>query len=127
MKQPLSTKVGPLPITGTHILAEAILENGELLMKSVELKPFLEKTLTKLGIVKLGSIYHDFPEGGFTCLIGLAESHISIHTWPDTYFLTMDTYLCNYSTNNEELAKKLHSKLIEYFRPERVHSRIIYR
>ncbi len=127
MKRQPSASFSSLPVTGTHILAEAILESSKRLLKFGNAKIFIEDTLAELGIAKLGSVYHDFPEGGFTCLVGLAESHVSIHTWPNIYFLTMDTYLCNYSTDNEKLAKKLHSKLIEYFSPEKVHTRIIYR
>lgn len=35
------------------------------------------------GVTLINSVRHDFPGGGFTGLILLAESHAAIHTWPE--------------------------------------------
>ena len=37
----------------------------------------------ELSVVVLGSARHDFPGGGLTGVIILAESHAAIHTWPE--------------------------------------------
>ena len=42
-------------------------------------------------------ISHDIREfegGGFTSMILLAESHISIHTWPERNFAAIDIFMC---------------------------------
>src|SRR5579875_3224666 len=43
----------------------------------------------------LHSHFHHFsPEGGVSGVIVLAESHISIHTWPERDFAAIDIFMC---------------------------------
>ena len=35
------------------------------------------------GVTVINSIKHDFPGGGFSGLVLIAESHAAIHTWPE--------------------------------------------
>ena len=35
------------------------------------------------GVTLLGTLKHEFPNGGFSGLILLGESHAAIHTWPE--------------------------------------------
>lgn len=60
---------------------------------------FLENTLRRAaqtcGATILFSHFHPFGEGaGVTGVLLLAESHISIHTWPETGFAAVDMFLC---------------------------------
>jgi len=43
----------------------------------------------------LHSHFHHFgPDGGVSGVIVLAESHISIHTWPERAFAAVDIFMC---------------------------------
>ena len=43
----------------------------------------------------LHSHFHHFgPDGGVSGVLVLAESHISIHTWPERDFAAMDIFMC---------------------------------
>jgi len=43
----------------------------------------------------LHSHFHQFgPDGGVSGVIVLAESHISIHTWPERDFAAVDIFMC---------------------------------
>lgn len=53
----------------------------------------LEMT-ARLGVVVLGSLKHDFPGGGITGLVALAESHVAIHTWPERGALWVEFATC---------------------------------
>jgi S-adenosylmethionine/arginine decarboxylase-like enzyme len=44
---------------------------------------FVELVNRELSVLVLGTIKHDFPGGGLTGLVMLAESHAAIHTWPE--------------------------------------------
>ena len=43
----------------------------------------------------LGSHFHHFsPNGGVSGVVVLAESHITIHTWPERNFAAVDIFMC---------------------------------
>ncbi|MES0036069.1 adenosylmethionine decarboxylase [Mesorhizobium sp. M0046] len=47
------------------------------------------------GATVLGVMLHNFGEGGgITGVALLAESHISIHTWPETGYAALDLFMC---------------------------------
>jgi S-adenosylmethionine decarboxylase len=39
-------------------------------------------------------LHHFTPNGGITGVAVLAESHISIHTWPERHYAAMDIFMC---------------------------------
>ena len=47
------------------------------------------------GATILHSHFHHFtPNGGVSGVVVLAESHISIHTWPERNFAAIDVFMC---------------------------------
>ncbi len=63
---------------------------------------FIEKTIKEAAIVAnatiLNSYFHKFGgAGGVTGVLALAESHISIHTWPENQFASIDAFMCGKS------------------------------
>ena len=41
-----------------------------------------------------GHFHHFTPNGGVSGVLVLAESHISIHTWPERSFAAIDIFMC---------------------------------
>ncbi|MDF7673311.1 adenosylmethionine decarboxylase [Acetobacteraceae bacterium ESL0709] len=41
-----------------------------------------------------GHFHHFTPNGGVSGVLVLAESHISIHTWPERNFAAIDVFMC---------------------------------
>ena len=41
-----------------------------------------------------GHFHHFSPNGGVSGVLVLAESHISIHTWPERNFAAIDIFMC---------------------------------
>lgn len=58
--------------------------------------------------------------GGVTGTVLLAESHLAIHTWPETGSVTIDVYVCNFSDDNSGKARQLMEGVIEAYAPKRV-------
>ncbi|WP_018152189.1 adenosylmethionine decarboxylase [Leeia oryzae] len=61
--------------------------------------PFIESTLLAAsraaGATVLHAHFHPFGEGqGITGVLLLAESHMSIHTWPEVGFAALDIFMC---------------------------------
>ncbi|MFZ5440739.1 MAG: adenosylmethionine decarboxylase [Myxococcota bacterium] len=62
----------------------------------------------------LGSVRHQFQPHGASVVVLLAESHLSIHTWPEHNYAAADILTCG-QTLPEEGVKSLISQL----KPER--------
>jgi S-adenosylmethionine decarboxylase len=55
----------------------------------------LREAAVAAGATILHSHFHHFtPNGGVSGVIVLAESHISIHTWPERNFAAVDIFMC---------------------------------
>jgi S-adenosylmethionine decarboxylase len=83
---------------------------------------FLENTcssfVNNVGLTEVGKFFHQFDgEGGVTGMIVLAESHMSLHTWPEKKYVTLDVYVCSYTQDNREKAKNLYKALEDLFQP----------
>lgn len=58
--------------------------------------------------------------GGVTGTVLLAESHLAIHTWPESGSITVDVYVCNFSADNSTKAHALMDAVIVAYQPARV-------
>jgi S-adenosylmethionine decarboxylase len=59
------------------------------------IKTALQSAANACGATVLNIQVHSFGEGqGITGVALLAESHISIHTWPETHFAAIDIFMC---------------------------------
>jgi len=55
----------------------------------------LREAAIATGATILHSHFHHFtPNGGVSGVVVLAESHISIHTWPERDFAALDIFVC---------------------------------
>ena len=52
-------------------------------------------------------------------MVILAESHLSVHTWPEKGHVTIDVYVCSLLRDNRHRAKKLFKLLGDLFVPMR--------
>ena len=81
---------------GRHGLLDLYGCPPELLRNEGYLKTALEHTARHIGATVLESRFHTFGgESGVTGVLLLAESHLSIHTWPEHHFAALDIYLCS--------------------------------
>jgi S-adenosylmethionine decarboxylase len=76
-----------------------------------------------VGLQPVNQVFHSFapsPQGpgGVTATVLLAESHVSLHTWPTQRAVTLDVYVCNFADNHSEKARTLMAALVDRFAPE---------
>ena len=62
-----------------------------------------------------GHFHHFGPDGGVSGVVVLAESHISIHTWPERDFAAVDIFMCGACDPYRSLPA-----LKEVFRPKSI-------
>lgn len=68
---------------------------------------------------------HEFPGGGYTGFILLAESHLAIHTWPEKEYAALDIFGCRKEFTDRVLAKlPSYLRSLSFFaKTTRVHER----
>ena len=76
---------------GRHVVCDLY---GCAGLKHAILSALIKRMAKAAGATLLKVSSHTFPGGGGTCLGLLAESHISIHTWPETGFVAADIFMC---------------------------------
>ena len=78
---------------GTHLLID--LWGATNLADPALIDRALREAAETAGATILHSHFHHFsPNGGVSGVIVLAESHISIHTWPERNFAAVDIFMC---------------------------------
>jgi S-adenosylmethionine decarboxylase len=100
---------------GLHILSEFTSDNHQLLSSGLPFRQYLDNLIIDQKLNKVGEVYHDFEGGGFTAVVCLTESHISIHTWPEFKLATFDVFLSNYQNENDEKARALYQGILAFY------------
>ena len=78
---------------GTHLLID--LWGATNLGDPAHIDAALREAALVAGATILHSHFHHFsPNGGVSGVVVLAESHISIHTWPERDFAAIDIFMC---------------------------------
>jgi S-adenosylmethionine decarboxylase len=76
------------------------------------------------GLQAVAQLFHTFPAtphgpGGVTATVLLAESHLCVHTWPETGCVTLDVYVCNFGADHSAKAHALMDALQAVLQPAR--------
>ena len=85
----------PYEPSGIHLLADFHGIDPARLTCADTIDRLLREGARAAGARILHSHFHSFgPAQGVTGVLLLAESHISIHTWPETGFAAADIFMC---------------------------------
>jgi S-adenosylmethionine decarboxylase len=117
----------PNALSGLHILANLTCEQNILLTDYQPTKVLFESLVQKFDLQKVGEVYHNFPGGGFTAVVCLTESHLSIHTWPESNYLTFDIFLSNYLKDNSQKTMDFYFEVVKYFKAVVVDEKFVSR
>ncbi|MDR1423713.1 MAG: adenosylmethionine decarboxylase [Azoarcus sp.] len=117
---------------GLHILAEfGQCAAVEAMASTRALEVLCVSACREAGLTVVGQLFHAFglpaAPAGATGAVILAESHLTVHTWPEQGAVTLDLYVCNFSRDNRDAAEMAYARLLEAFRPVDVHRRDIWR
>ena len=77
---------------GTHLLVD--LWGARDLDDPAAIDRTLRACAEASGATVLGGDFHRFQPNGVSGVLLLAESHISIHTWPEREFAALDVFMC---------------------------------
>lgn len=92
-----------IQFAGTHLILDfwgaKKLDDLQLMEKS------LRECVGRCGATLLHIHLHHFtPNGGISGVAVLAESHISVHTWPERDFAAFDIFMCGKARPEEAIA-----------------------
>lgn len=79
---------------GLHIIADLYGVEADLIDRVEDIRALLEGAVKHANLTKISSHYYQFRPHGATGVVLIAESHISIHTWPEVGIATVDVYTC---------------------------------
>ncbi|ACU59069.1 S-adenosylmethionine decarboxylase family protein [Chitinophaga pinensis] len=100
---------------GTHLIATLYTTEHQLLNTFEAFRILTDDLIRTHQLQKLGEVYHNFSPSGYTGVVCLSESHLSIHTWPEHGKINIDIYLSNYLRNNDGTVDKLYSAIKDHF------------
>jgi S-adenosylmethionine decarboxylase len=96
---------------GRHLILDLYGCNPEILDNYEQLQQHLETALALAGANILRIFGEKFEPQGVTLLALLAESHASVHTWPELGYAAIDLYTCGDTTQTHKAAEFLKNKL----------------
>ncbi len=103
-----------MTFAGTHLLVDLW---GANRLDDLE---YVEKALRKAVEAAKATLlhihlHHFTPNGGISGVAVLAESHISIHTWPERRYAALDVFMCGSADPQKSIPV-----LDRYFKPARI-------
>jgi S-adenosylmethionine decarboxylase len=108
---------------GIHCLWELSGCPRDLLDDEATLRRCASEAVARAGATLLELTSHRFRPMGVTVVALLSESHLSIHTWPETGFAAVDVFTCGEKTDPRAACQYL----AESLRAERCRSQSITR
>jgi S-adenosylmethionine decarboxylase len=97
----------PLMNVGVHCVLELYDCSPEHLNDRPLIAQALREAAKLAESTLLGEVNHQFTPQGVTALALLAESHISIHTWPENGYAAVDVFTCGEHTKPEAACQYL--------------------
>lgn len=104
---------------GKHLILDLYHCDQDYLDDYDRLSDLLEVALQKANATILQIMGKKFQPQGVTLLALLAESHASIHTWPELGYCAIDLYTCGDQTNGHEAANYIKEELKAQFAEEK--------
>ena len=79
---------------GTHLLVELQGCNSKLLNDLKKVEDILVAAAKEANATVIESRFHKFSPFGISGVVVIAESHLSIHTWPEYGYAAADVFTC---------------------------------
>ena len=98
-----------------HYLIELRRVTSDKLDDIVFVRNALVDAVREGGAGYLDDVFHKFSPQGVSGVVVISESHVSIHTWPESGYAALDVFTCG----DPGIGKRVTKLIIEKFQPER--------
>ncbi len=92
---------------GIHLLVELRDCNPEILKNLAEVRDALVTAAKRANATIIDVSFHEFNPFGISGMVIIAESHLSIHTWPEYGYAAVDIFTCGDTIKPEVAAEYL--------------------
>ena len=100
-----------MDVLGTHLLLELRDCNQELLDDIDYIEDAMLGAANEAGATIVGQSFHKFDPRGVTGIVAIAESHLSIHTWPEHGYAAVDIFTCGRTFKPQQAAQLIIDRL----------------
>lgn len=101
---------------GNHLLVELYECDARKLNDLGKLELVLGKAVRISGATPLKTSFHQFAPQGVSGVIIIAESHFTIHTWPEYGYAALDIFTCGQTIDSQKaldyIEKELNVKMV---------------
>lgn len=80
--------------TSHHFLIELRSVDSSLLNNLSKIESIFLDSLNNSGATYINHFFHQFSPQGVSGVVVIAESHLSIHTWPEEGYAALDVFTC---------------------------------
>ncbi len=105
-------KLNTIEVVGKHCILELYDCDKSKLNDEAFIRTKITSAAKFAGATLINLISHHFEPQGVTGLALLAESHISIHTWPESGYAAIDIFTCGDHTMPEKACEYLYNALL---------------
>ncbi|MDC4224083.1 MAG: adenosylmethionine decarboxylase [Candidatus Manganitrophus sp.] len=96
---------------GTHLLVELKDCNSKILNDVKKIEDILVTAAKEAKATIIESRFHKFSPFGISGVVVIAESHLTIHTWPEYGYAAVDIFTCGETLQPSVAASYIVSKL----------------
>ena len=97
--------------TSRHVLAEFYGSPAEILNNVKIIEKEICKAALTAGAEIREVVFHKFAPQGVSGVLIISESHISIHTWPELNYASVDVYTCGTTVDPWDAVRSLKDNL----------------
>lgn len=92
---------------GEHFICDLSDCDRALLLDPDRARDLFTRAVRDSGLTIVSEGYYKFSPHGFTCFLLLAESHASLHAWPEYGYCAIDLFTCSLHMDIRPLVEKL--------------------
>jgi S-adenosylmethionine decarboxylase len=96
---------------GKHLIIELFQCDSTILNDPKTLEHHLLAAVRLSGATIIQPLFHQFSPHGVTGVVVVAESHFSLHTWPEYGYCALDIFTCGDSINADQALDYLKDSL----------------
>lgn len=101
----------PNVLLGRHAIIDLSGCNPQIMRNHGLIGDILYQAAQVAKLTVVGSMDHRFEPFGYSAVLILEESHLSIHTWPEHNYASVDLYSCNLDTDMRAIKDYLAEQL----------------